>query len=220
MVGPMGDVSMTELLVNIALCAVTASVLQQVYVRYGRAISNRVAFARNFLVLTTTTMLIITIVQSSLALSLGLIGALSIVRFRAAIKEPEELAYLFLSIAVGLGFGANQRLVTLVAFVVIVILIRLRDLAFEDPDPWEKSAYLTITSEGLLSLDAIREVVGQHVKAHRIKRVDHTADRLEVFLLLEFSGADSLSRIDAGLRAKDEAVRLTFLDHRGGAVAV
>ena len=44
-----------------------------------------------------TTMVVITIVKSSLALSLGLVGALSIVRFRAAIKEPEELAFYFFS---------------------------------------------------------------------------------------------------------------------------
>ena len=49
-----------------------------------------------------TTMLIISIVKSSLALSLGLVGALSIIRFRAAIKEPEELAYLFLAIGISI----------------------------------------------------------------------------------------------------------------------
>ena len=55
-------------------------------------------------------------------------GALSIVRFRTAIKEPEELAYLFLTIAVGLGFGANQRLITIVGFGILagVILVRSR----------------------------------------------------------------------------------------------
>ena len=53
--------------------------------------------------------------KSSLALSLGLVGALSIVRFRTPIKEPEELAYLFISIAMGLGLGANQILATVVA---------------------------------------------------------------------------------------------------------
>ena len=58
-------------------------------------------------------MVMITIVKSSLALSLGLVGALSIVRFRTAIKEPEELSYAFLSIAIGLGLGADQRLTTL-----------------------------------------------------------------------------------------------------------
>ena len=48
------------------------------------------------------------IVKNSIALSLGLVGALSIVRFRAAIKEPEELTYLFLVIATGLGTGSGQ----------------------------------------------------------------------------------------------------------------
>jgi len=51
-----------------------------------------------------TTMLVISIVKSSLALSLGLVGALSIVRFRSAIKEPEELVYIFLSMAITFHF--------------------------------------------------------------------------------------------------------------------
>jgi hypothetical protein len=58
-----------------------------------------------------------------LALSLGLVGALSIVRFRAAIKEPEELVYLFLVIAIGLGCGANQLIVTTVGIIFALILI-------------------------------------------------------------------------------------------------
>ena len=70
-------------------------------------------------------MLIITIVKSSLALSLGLVGALSIIRFRAAIKEPEELAYLFISISIGLGFGANQAIITTLAFIIIILVIIL-----------------------------------------------------------------------------------------------
>ena len=61
-----------------------------------------------------TTTIVITIVKSSLALSLGLVGALSIVRFRAAIKEPEELVYLFLIISTGLGCGAGQIKITFI----------------------------------------------------------------------------------------------------------
>ena len=61
----------------------------------------------------------------SLALSLGLVGALSIVRFRAAIKEPEELVYLFLVIGLGLAFGSNQFAVgfSLLSISLIVIFI-------------------------------------------------------------------------------------------------
>ena len=60
-------------------------------------------------VICLTTLLVISVVKSSLALSLGLVGALSIVRFRTPIKEPEELAYIFLAIAIGLALGADQK---------------------------------------------------------------------------------------------------------------
>ena len=70
-------------------------------------------------------MLIITIIKSSLALSLRLVGALSNIRFRTAIKEPEELMFLFISIALGLGFGANQTFITLIGFLLIIIAIIL-----------------------------------------------------------------------------------------------
>ena len=63
------------------------------------------------------------IVKSSLALSLGLVGALSIVRFRAAIKEPEELVYLFLIIAAGLGCGAGQLEITVVGIIFALLII-------------------------------------------------------------------------------------------------
>jgi uncharacterized membrane protein YhiD involved in acid resistance len=74
-------------------------------------------------ILSQITFLIILIVKSSLALSLGLIGALSIVRFRTPIKEPEELVYLFLAIALGIGFGAGQIIVTSGVFVAILFII-------------------------------------------------------------------------------------------------
>ena len=71
------------------------------------------------LIIIITIMVVITIVKSSLALSLGLVGALSIVRFRTAIKEPEELAYTFFAIAIGLGAGADQIIITACAFGVL-----------------------------------------------------------------------------------------------------
>ena len=61
--------------------------------------------------------------KSSLALSLGLVGALSIVRFRTPIKEPEELGYLFLIIAVGLGFGAGYSIVTIAITLSILLYL-------------------------------------------------------------------------------------------------
>lgn len=97
-----------------------------VYLRCGNSISNRRVFARNFLLVTMSTALIIMIVKESIALSLGLVGALSIVRFRVAIKEPEEIAYLFLIIAIGIGLGAFQFTLTIIATPIIIGLIIFR----------------------------------------------------------------------------------------------
>ena len=108
------------------LCAAILSFLVQLfYIRYSSTLSNRKEFAKNFVVLGVTTCIVIMIVKSSLALSLGLVGALSIVRFRAAIKEPEELVYLFLIIAIGLGCGANQLIIitTGIFFSLVIIML-------------------------------------------------------------------------------------------------
>ena len=78
------------------------------YQRFSNSISNRENFSSIFIPLTISTALVISVVKSSLALSLGLVGALSIVRFRAAIKDPEELVYLFFCIAIGLTLGADR----------------------------------------------------------------------------------------------------------------
>ena len=106
------------------LCAAILSFFVQLfYIKYSSSLSNRKEFSKNFVILAVTTCIVIMIVKSSLALSLGLVGALSIVRFRAAIKEPEELVYLFLIIAIGLGCGANQLVITTVGIVFALILI-------------------------------------------------------------------------------------------------
>jgi len=106
------------------LCAVILSFFVQLfYIKYSSTLSNRKEFSKNFVILAVSTCIVIMIVKSSLALSLGLVGALSIVRFRAAIKEPEELVYLFLIIAIGLGCGANQLTITTIGIIFSLLLI-------------------------------------------------------------------------------------------------
>ena len=141
-------VNIIDLGFNLILAAALAHILAVFYVRYGASLSNRRDFGNNFLMITMTTLLIITIIKSSLALSLGLIGALSIVRFRAAIKEPEELTFLFLAIAVGLGLGAQQRTVTITAFAIILFVLRIKKVKLlNNPQAWQQDMYLNIATQ-------------------------------------------------------------------------
>ncbi len=108
-----GPVPVWFFVINLALAVLLSLLLAHVYTRWGDSLSNRRRFSANFVLITVTTTFIISIIQSSLALSLGLVGALSIVRFRAAIKEPEELAYLFVAISVGLGWAPTNHVTLL-----------------------------------------------------------------------------------------------------------
>ena len=114
-----GSVDIGAIVIAVVLSAVLGLVLSEIYKRYGQSLSNRKKFSMLFAPIAMTTALIISVVKSSLALSLGLVGALSIIRFRTAIKEPEELAYLFLTISVGLGMGASLYVLTAIGFVLI-----------------------------------------------------------------------------------------------------
>ena len=180
--------SLPKLVVSLGIAALLGVILGQVYIHFGQSLSNRRTFARNFLVLVVTTTLIISIVRSSLALSLGLVGALSIVRFRAAIKEPEELVFLFLAISAGLGLGAGQALITVVALFIIVGLIILRNLFYKNPG--QANLFLTVASPASAKVGAneILQALAAVGATASLKRLDQTPEQVEglLFQLIYF----------------------------------
>lgn len=114
--------------VAILLSLFLAYLVKFTYIKVGRALNDKDYFSDTFIPLAIITTLVITVIKFSLALSLGLVGALSIVRFRAAIKEPEELVYLFFIISIGLANGANQFLLSSIATVIIIGFLFVRNI--------------------------------------------------------------------------------------------
>lgn len=199
---------------SLLLAAILSLILGWIYYKYGRSLSNRKLFARNFLLITMTTMLIITIVKSSLALSLGLVGALSIIRFRAAIKEPEELAYLFLAIAMGLGLGANQVVITLVAFIVIIIvLIIVRKFSYKKDD--SANLHLVISGENKkeIDLEVIINLLKDHCQSINLKRFEETPSVYEASFLVEFINYEQMNQAKKSIQNIDNEVNFSFIDN-------
>ena len=210
------DIPVLNFIINIIIAGFLAYLLGLIYVKYGRSLSNRKSFANNFLLLTVATMLIITIVKSSLALSLGLVGALSIVRFRSAIKEPEELTYLFIAIAIGLGFGADQRLITLIGFVVITILIWIKHYSTKKASE-NQNLFLTIYNNGgnKIELNEIVSSLRKYCTMVNIKRFDETNNDLEASFLIELDNFDKLNDAKTSLLALNKEMKVSFLDNKG-----
>ncbi len=200
---------------NLLLAALLGYLLGIVYIRYGRALSNRRSFSANFIVLAMTTTLIISVVKSSLALSLGLVGALSIIRFRAAIKEPEELAYVFLTIALGLGLGADQAVITVIAFLIIVAIVIFRGRRTGKEDYQNLILTISAHNPGKIGLEEIVEKLKMHCKAVNLKRLNETGDLIEAAFLVEFENYEQFERSRNELIRMNDSVHINFLDNKG-----
>ncbi len=204
--------SLPTFVLSLAAAAILGALLGQAYILFGRSLSNRRGLASNFILLAVTTTLIITIVKSSLALSLGLVGALSIVRFRAAIKEPEELAFLFLAIAVGLGLGAGQALITVVAVVIILGLIAIRGLVH--PSPPQPNMYVTVNCPGAGQPTAsqVMGLLKECGATARLKRYDENPPSLEVAFLVDFHDVQKLDKFRQQLRQLHPEAHVSCID--------
>ena len=210
-----GQISFLGFFINLILAAIMSYLLGLIYIRYGSSLSNRKLFANNFMVLTLTTMIIITIIKSSLALSLGLVGALSIIRFRSAIKEPEELAYLFLTIALGLGFGADQAVITIAGFAFIAFVLFIKNAKRYARD--NQNLHLTVAGShgSKVSLEQIVQILNANAADIDIKRVDENKDIIEASFLVEFKDFAQLTTTKNALLELNENLTVSFMDNKG-----
>ena len=210
-----------QALVALAIDLVLALLLNQIlswhYVRCARTLSNRQKFARMFVLIGPTTLLVLASVKSSLALSLGLVGALSIVRFRTPIKEPEELAYLFLSIATGVGLGAGQRVLTVAGFVVVVGYAWLRDVGPSAGSPVRTILHVTTPmradAAGSDELHALLRAVEPLCQQVDVRRVDRLEGELNASLVVHITSAEAIAKLLDGVRAALPGASVSVVEH-------
>ena len=207
--------SIYNYILNILICAALLFTLSIVYRKFGNSISNRAQLSKVLIVVGVTTFIIISIVKSSLALSLGLVGALSIVRFRTAIKEPEELGYFFMAIAIGLGMGANQILPTVIGIIVLVLIIILfRKNVFKDSITQTLLLSTNIPQEAQTNTtDKIAKIIGEKSSQLEVKRINYGQDKMDLNFLVKVNSLDSLNEIQKSLKELDKTMTITFIDN-------
>jgi len=213
--GSDAPLSIPELLLNLVIAVILSMIVRWHFRRFGSTLSNRDEFAQVFPFVTLTVVLIIMVVKSSLALSLGLVGALSIVRFRTPIKEPEELAYLFISIAIGLGLGASQTVPTVIA--TLFILGAMATLKWVRQGDEGRQLFLSLDWEGDEAvkkgkLDEINKVIVSHAAKGDLRRYDVRESMLSATYLVDLRDDQSLSSLIDSLRQEFPGISITFLD--------
>ena len=184
-----------------------------IYIRYGMSISNKRNFADIFAPLTITTYFIITVVNSSLALSLGLVGALSIVRFRAAIKEPEELIYLFICIAIGLGLGADQLLPTIIITLSISLFVFFRQKLTSKNNNQLFSLLISYPKSVNDDFDKVIDIIQKYSFKTNLQRYSDDNENIEASLLLDIKNFEDMKKLQKLLSNKFPSLRFDFVDN-------
>lgn len=198
------SVDIRSLCVYLVLAATLALYVRLLYQKCSASASDTESISRVFPLLALITTGVIAVVKSSLALSLGLVGALSIVRFRAAIKDPEELVYLFLCIAIGLALGAEQPLLAIALVAVATIFII--GMYFTSRGQRQHRLLLTITGDSNRHfsdddqsvLSAVEAVAGRYT----LQRFDVEDGRGQVRIVLGESNPNKTAALITKLRER------------------
>ncbi len=207
------EVSLNSLLWNLLICMVLSAIMCW---HYGVRAQSRYLRRDLGLVLPIvclTTLLVISVVKSSLALSLGLVGALSIVRFRTPIKEPEELAYIFLAIAIGLALGADQRDVAVIALPIILAVISLIDRLRKNSTPVSGNLILSIeVNSEQTSSDKILAMIETAMPNANIRRFDQDENLFSIVAIVKIMDKDNINNFSKDFQQRFPKGRFSIID--------
>ena len=193
------------------ICVLMSFIVRDFYIKRSFSLTGKMHIGSIIPVLSAVVFLVIVVVKSSLALSLGLVGALSIVRFRTPIKEPEELVYLFLAIAIGLGYGAGQVLITTILSLSILLIIFMWLSNRKIAKTSEYNLVIKWTKKDVAFEDILREVspVAENLKLVRLDK--GPSDNTSVMLIVP-DDDHPIEEISYKLNALDNNVHVTFFE--------
>ena len=184
------EINTTTIVVALAIASALAFYMFLVY----RVATRKTFYSKNFNIslagITVITAGLILTMQSSVVLSLGMVGALSIVRFRTAIKDPLDLMFLFWSISAGIICGAGLAQVAIVLSVIITIgiLILSRFPVARAP------MLLVINAKGLDGEKEIEPVVKKYAGHFNVKSRNMTEDAMDMVIELRTAKGAELIR--------------------------
>lgn len=203
-----GDIGISRILVTLAITtAIAVYIFVVYYVATKKTFYNK-SFNVSLALIAIITASIILAMQSNLVISLGMVGALSIVRFRTAIKDPMDLIFLFWSISIGIICGANMYTIAVIASLVITIGLFALELT-----PVGKAASLLVVSATDAKVEKdVLEAVKKYSKVLRVKS-RNLSDR-GLNLIVECKPADGAGLIEE-VNGIDKIAGVTLMAHDG-----
>lgn len=176
----MSDISIAKMLMTLSVAFVVGFFIYYLYKRVFSGVLYSRSFNVSLIGMTMVTAMIIIAVNSNLILSLGMVGALSIVRFRTPIKDPTDLIFLFWAAAAGIVVGAGFYTLAMIGSIVIglVLFLFIKQTSTETP------YLLVVHCDGDDSEKEVHRIVAGAVKRYNVKQKTISAGNVETTLEL------------------------------------
>ena len=194
------------------VCAVAVAAYIYAVYKYvnRRAFINR-NFTLSLIALSVITAAIILTIQSNIVVSLGMVGALSIIRFRTAVKDPLDLLFLFWSIGAGIMCGAGFALIAVISSVVITVII----LIFAYVPSSKTAGILVVNADDYKSEAMITDIVKKNSSLMKVQARNVTKDSLDMTIEVWSKDENKLIEELIGL---DNVLAASIVAHEGDAV--
>lgn len=151
---------------------------------------------------------IILTIQSSIVVSLGMVGALSIVRFRTAIKDPMDLVFLFWAISIGIICGARLYIIAIVASIFVTAVLFILEMIPVAKVP----KLLIVNADSLEAENSVMEAVKKYSTSYKVKSRNLTADQLDLVVELRVRQEQEMLR---QIHEMKEVHAVSLLEHDG-----
>ncbi|MBO8206807.1 DUF4956 domain-containing protein [Prochlorococcus marinus XMU1406] len=208
-------VGFSDSLLILGLSVLAGFYIRFIFKKYSNSYSSTSAFGNTLLMVTISVASLIAVVKSSLALSLGLVGALSVVRFRTAIKEPYNLAFVLLSICIGIAIGASQYLfAVLIAITGSVVAIYAFKINNKSKNSSSSSNFLdsiSLTLSSTKDLPKLCSLLDKYTEVYSIKNLSsYSQDNLVLNISIHIDDHKNLNEILFKIREEFKDASITF----------
>ena len=203
------NITAMDILLSLGVSLLAGLFVLLVYKNAQKGATPSGSFCLTLLLITSISAMIVLTITSNLALSLGMVGALSIVRFRTAIKDATDTAFLFWAVAAGITAGAGFYLITLIGClfigaVCIVVVLMLEKYA--------KSFLLVVRAEDTEATDKVEDALSLGGLSYKLSAFTQSADYIEG--IYEMAYTDKNKAVVAGLRNIPGVKTVSLVDCR------
>ena len=206
-----GELDITTMFVCIGFTAVLALLICLVYKLANKKSFYNRSFELSLFGLAVITSAIILTIQSNIVVSLGMVGALSIVRFRTAIKEPMDLVFLFWSISIGIICGAGFAMIAVICSIVLTIGILVFSMI-----PANKGTMMLVVNAASYDEKALLSTIRSHCSLYKVRARSITEDGVNVAVEVRTSHPHKLVE---GVSAMENILSVSLVEHDGEVTA-